>query len=88
MLGRNDSASRDNPNPKVERLSSGDRRDYAPVTQVAKDRHHQQGIYFCEYRNYGGARKLVVTIMGESLYDMTTKQFIADEREAPPHSNW
>ena len=24
-----------------------------------------QGIYFCEYRNCGGARKLVVTIMGE-----------------------
>ena len=24
-----------------------------------------QGIYFCEYRNYGGARKLVVTIIGE-----------------------
>ena len=24
-----------------------------------------QGIYFCEYRNYGGSRKLVVTIMGE-----------------------
>jgi len=23
------------------------------------------GIYFCEYRNYGGARKLVVTIIGE-----------------------
>ena len=24
-----------------------------------------QGIYFYEYRNYGGARKLVVTIVGE-----------------------
>ena len=24
-----------------------------------------QGIYFCEYRNYGGARDLVVTIIGE-----------------------
>ena len=24
-----------------------------------------QGIYFCEYRNYGGARELVVTIIGE-----------------------
>ena len=24
-----------------------------------------QGIYFCEYRNYGGSRKLVVTIIGE-----------------------
>ena len=24
-----------------------------------------QGIYFCEYRNYGGARNLVVTIIGE-----------------------
>ena len=23
------------------------------------------GIYFCEYRNYGGARKLVITIIGE-----------------------
>ena len=23
------------------------------------------GIYFCEYRNFGGARKLVVTIIGE-----------------------
>ena len=24
-----------------------------------------QGIYFCEYRNYGGSRRLVVTIIGE-----------------------
>ena len=24
-----------------------------------------QGIYFCEYRNYSGARRLVVTIIGE-----------------------
>ena len=24
-----------------------------------------QGIYFCEYRNYGGSRKLVVTVIGE-----------------------
>ncbi len=24
-----------------------------------------QGIYFCEYRNYGGSRELVVTIIGE-----------------------
>ena len=24
-----------------------------------------QGIYFCEYRNYGGPRDLVVTIIGE-----------------------
>ena len=35
--------------------------------------HYQQtfesgylaGVYFCEYRNYGGARELVVTITGE-----------------------
>ena len=24
-----------------------------------------QGIYFCEFRNYGGSRELVVTIIGE-----------------------
>lgn len=24
-----------------------------------------QGVYLCEHRNYGGARKIVVTIMGE-----------------------
>lgn len=24
-----------------------------------------QGIYLCEHRNYGGARKIVVTILGE-----------------------
>ena len=24
-----------------------------------------QGIYFCEHRNYGGARELVLTLMGE-----------------------
>ena len=23
------------------------------------------GIYFCEYRNFGGSRELVVTIIGE-----------------------
>ncbi len=25
----------------------------------------EKGIYFCEYRNYGGSRELVVTIIGE-----------------------
>ena len=24
-----------------------------------------QGIYFCEYRNYGGVRKLILTVIGE-----------------------
>ncbi len=36
-----------------------------PITNGRLNLGTWQGIYFCEYRNYGGARKLVVTIMGE-----------------------
>ena len=36
-----------------------------PITNSRLNLGTWQGIYFCEYRNYGGARKLVVTIMGE-----------------------
>ncbi len=36
-----------------------------PVTDGRLNLGTWQGIYFCEYRNYGGARKLVVTIIGE-----------------------
>ncbi len=36
-----------------------------PVTNGHLNMGTWQGIYFCEYRNYGGPRKLVVTIMGE-----------------------
>lgn len=36
-----------------------------PVTNGHLNMGTWQGIYFCEYRNYGGARKLVITIIGE-----------------------
>ncbi len=36
-----------------------------PITNGHLNMGTWQGIYFCEYRNYGGARKLVVTIIGE-----------------------
>ena len=36
-----------------------------PITNGHLNLGTWQGIYFCEYRNYGGSRKLVVTIMGE-----------------------
>ena len=36
-----------------------------PITDGRLNLGTWQGIYFCEYRNYGGSRKLVVTIMGE-----------------------
>lgn len=36
-----------------------------PITDGRLNLGTWQGIYFCEYRNYGGARKLVVTIIGE-----------------------
>jgi secondary thiamine-phosphate synthase enzyme len=36
-----------------------------PITDGRLNMGIWQGIYFCEYRNYGGARRLVVTIMGE-----------------------
>ena len=36
-----------------------------PITNARLNLGTWQGIYFCEYRNDGGARKLVVTIMGE-----------------------
>ena len=36
-----------------------------PITDGRLNMGTWQGIYFCEYRNYGGARRLVVTIMGE-----------------------
>lgn len=36
-----------------------------PITDGHLNLGTWQGIYFCEYRNYGGARKLVITIIGE-----------------------
>lgn len=36
-----------------------------PITDGRLNLGTWQGIYLCEYRNYGGARKLVVTIIGE-----------------------
>ena len=36
-----------------------------PVTEGRLNMGMWQGIYLCEYRNHGGARRLVITIMGE-----------------------
>lgn len=36
-----------------------------PITNGHLNMGTWQGIYFCEYRNYGGPRKLVTTIIGE-----------------------
>ena len=36
-----------------------------PITNGHLNMGTWQGIYFCEFRKYGGARKLVVTIIGE-----------------------
>ena len=36
-----------------------------PITNGRLNMGTWQGIYLCEYRNYGGARRLVVTIIGE-----------------------
>lgn len=36
-----------------------------PITEGRLALGTWQGIYLCEYRNYGGPRRLVVTIMGE-----------------------
>jgi len=38
-----------------------------PITNGKLNMGTWQGIYFCEYRDYGGPRKLVVTIMGEGF---------------------
>ena len=37
-----------------------------PITNGTINMGQWQGIYLCEHRNYGGSRKIVVTIMGES----------------------
>ena len=36
-----------------------------PITNGRLNLGTWQGIYFCEFRNYGGSRELVVTIIGE-----------------------
>ena len=36
-----------------------------PITNSRLNLGTWQGIYLCEFRNYGGFRKLVVTITGE-----------------------
>lgn len=36
-----------------------------PITNRRLNMGTWQGIYLCEYRNYGGARNLIVTIIGE-----------------------
>ena len=36
-----------------------------PITNGRLNLGTWQGIYLCEFRNYGGARKIVITITGE-----------------------
>ena len=36
-----------------------------PITDGRLNLGTWQGVYFCEFRNYGGSRELVVTIIGE-----------------------
>ena len=36
-----------------------------PITNGRLNLGTWQGIYLCEHRNYGGSRRLVVTVMGE-----------------------
>lgn len=36
-----------------------------PITNGRLNMGTWQGIYLCEYRDYGGARKVVATVMGE-----------------------
>lgn len=36
-----------------------------PITNGHLNLGTWQGIYFCEYRNFGGARELIVTIIGD-----------------------
>lgn len=36
-----------------------------PITNGRLNLGTWQGIYLCEHRNYGGSRKIVITIMGE-----------------------
>ena len=36
-----------------------------PITDGRLNLGTWQGIYFCEFRNYGGSRELVVTIIGD-----------------------
>lgn len=36
-----------------------------PITNGKLNMGTWQGIYFCEFRDYGGSRKMVATIMGE-----------------------
>ena len=38
-----------------------------PITEGKLNMGIWQGIYLCEHRNYGGSRKIVVTINGEQL---------------------
>jgi secondary thiamine-phosphate synthase enzyme len=40
-----------------------------PITRGALNLGVWQGIYLCEHRNNGGARKLIATIQGEALQD-------------------
>ncbi len=37
-----------------------------PVTNGKFNLGTWQGIYLCEHRNYGGPRKIVITVLGES----------------------
>ena len=37
----------------------------SPITRGRLNMGTWQGIYFCEYRNYGGARRLVATVIGD-----------------------
>ena len=51
---------------QIEITLNPKRRGFHLVTsEIVMNLGTWQGIYFCEYRNYGGARDFVVTIIGE-----------------------
>ena len=53
-----------------------------PITNGKLNMGTWQGIYFCEYRDYGGPRKLVVTIMGEGFQMWNLEPTVTDRVDA------
>lgn len=47
-----------------------------PVTNGRLNLGAWQGIYLCEHRNHGGARRLVLTLMGEGAIALETEQLL------------
>ena len=58
-----------------------------PITEGRLNMGIWQGIYLCEFRNHGGGRKIVATVMGNNFSDVHPGYYYLKNRLIPLNQN-